>query len=161
MALVFPTVIYGGEFYPFEVKDIWCYIMPVYEYAGLDSSGKTSKGILNADSPVAARQKLRGSGIFPVEVKETFSRPKGGTSGSLSFFTWFQRIKPGEVYAVTRQLATLLSAGVPLVVSLDSLISQKSNPLLKKTIAQVKESVNQGNSLAFSLSQHPKIFSNF
>jgi general secretion pathway protein F len=135
--------------------------MPVYEYAGLDSSGKTLKGILDADSAVAVRQKLRASGLFPVEIKETVSRPKGGVSGSFSFFALFQRVKPGEVYAVTRQLATLLSAGVPLVMSLDSLISQKSNPLLQKIIAQVKESVNQGNSLAFSLSQHPKIFSNF
>jgi len=135
--------------------------MPVYEYAGLDSSGKTLKGILDADSTVAARQKLRASGVFPVEVKETLSRPKGGPSDTLSLFAFFQRVKPGEVYAITRQLSTLLGAGVPLIVSLDSLISQKSNPLLKKIIAQIKESVNQGNSLAFSLSQHPKIFSNF
>jgi len=135
--------------------------MPVYEYAGLDSSGKTLKGILDADSTVAARQKLRASGVFPVEVKETLSRPKGGPSDALSFFALFQRVKPGEVYAITRQLSTLLGAGVPLVASLDSLISQKSNPLLKKIIAQIKESVNQGNSLAFSLLQHPKIFSNF
>ncbi|MBW2335001.1 MAG: type II secretion system F family protein [Deltaproteobacteria bacterium] len=135
--------------------------MPVYEYAGLDSSGKTLKGILDADSTVAARQKLRASGIFPVEVKETLFRPKGGPSDTLSLFAFFQRVKPGEVYAITRQLSTLLGAGVPLVASLDSLISQKSSPLLKKIIAQIKESVNQGNSLAFSLSQHPKIFSNF
>ncbi len=106
--------------------------MPVYEYAGLDSSGKSMKGILDADSAVAARQKLRASGLFPVEVKETLSRPKGGTSGGLSFFALFQRVKPGEVYAVTRQLSTLLGAGLPLVVALDSLISQKSNPPLKK-----------------------------
>jgi general secretion pathway protein F len=135
--------------------------MPVYEYAGLDSSGKTLKGILDADSTVAARQKLRASGVFPVEVKETLFRPKGGPSDTLSLFAFFQRVKPGEVYAITRQLSTLLGAGVPLVASLDSLISQKSSPLLKKIIAQIKESVNQGNSLAFSLSHHPKIFSNF
>jgi len=118
--------------------------MPVYEYAGLDSSGKTLKGILDADSTVAARQKLRASGVFPVEVKETLSRPKGGPSDALSLFAFFQRVKPGEVYAITRQLSTLLGAGVPLVASLDSLISQKSSPLLKKIIAQIKESVNQG-----------------
>jgi general secretion pathway protein F len=135
--------------------------MPVYEYAGLDSAGKTLKGIIDADSTVAARQKLRASGVFPVEVKETLSRPKGGPSDTFSLFAFFQRVKPGEVYAITRQLSTLLGAGVPLVASLDSLISQKSSPLLKKIIAQIKESVNQGNSLAFSLSQHPKIFSNF
>ncbi len=49
--------------------------MPVYEYTGLNNSGKTLKGIIDADSAVAARQKLRGSGIFPVEVKEALSRP--------------------------------------------------------------------------------------
>ncbi len=114
--------------------------MPVYEYAGLDSSGKTLKGILDAESTVAARQKLRTSGIFPVEVKETLSRPKGESPGSLSLFALFQRVKPGEVYAVTRQLSTLLGAGVPLVASLDSLISQKSNPLLKKIIKQLGDS---------------------
>jgi general secretion pathway protein F len=135
--------------------------MPVYEYAGLDSSGKTLKGILDADSSVAARQKLRAIGVFPVELKETISRHKGGPSDALSLFAFFQRVKPGEVYAITRQLSTLLGAGIPLVASLDSIISQKSNPLLKKIIAQIKESVNQGNSLTFSLSRHPKIFSDF
>jgi len=54
----------------------------------------------------------------------------------------------------------LLGAGVPLIASLDALLSQSSNQILKKTIAQIKESVNQGNSLASSLSQHPKSFSN-
>ena len=135
--------------------------MPVYEYAGLDSSGKTLKGILDADSTVSARQKLRSSGVFPVEVKEATSRPKGGTSDALSFFAFLKRVKPREVHAFTRQLATLLGAGVPLVASLDSIISLKSSPILTKIIAQVKESVNQGNSLTFSLLQHPKIFSNF
>ena len=135
--------------------------MPVYEYAGLDSSGKTLKGIVDADSTVAARQKLKASGVFPVEVKETISRPKGGPSDTLSLFAFLKRVKPREVYALTRQLSTLLGAGVPLVASLDSIISQKSSPILTKIMAQVKESINQGNSLTFSLSQHPKIFSNF
>jgi len=57
--------------------------MPVYEYTGLNSSGKTMKGILDADSPVAARHKLRGSGIFPVEVKEALSKPSGLPSSTV------------------------------------------------------------------------------
>jgi general secretion pathway protein F len=56
-------------------------------------------------------------------------------------------------------MAILLGAGVTLVASLDTIIDQITNPLLKKIMAQVKESVNEGNSLAFSLSQHPKLFS--
>jgi len=134
--------------------------MPVYEYTALDSAGKTRKGILDADSTVAARQKLRGSGIFPVDVKEALSKPKGIPSGPVSLISILKGVKPGEVFAMTRQLSILLEAGVPLVKSLEALISQITNPMLKKITAQIKESVNQGNSLAFSLSQHPRLFSN-
>ena len=134
--------------------------MPVYEYRGLNSSGKTLKGILDADSDVAAREKLRSSGIFPVEVKEALSKSKGLPSGPGSMVRLLRGVKPGEVSVMTRQLSTLLGAGVPLVRSLDSLITQMTNPLFKRVMAQIKESVNEGNSLAFSLSQHPKIFSN-
>ena len=134
--------------------------MPVYEYTGLNNSGKTLKGIIDADSAVAARQKLRGSGIFPVEVKEELAKLRGLPSGPVSIFGLLKRVKPGEISVMTRQLSVLLGAGVPLVKSLESLISQITNPMLKKIMAQIKESVNQGNSLAFSLSQHPKIFSN-
>ena len=134
--------------------------MPVYEYTALDRSGKTKKGILDADSTVAARQKLRGSGIFPVEVKEALSKPKGIPSGPASLIGLLKGVKPGEIFAMTRHLSILLGAGVPLVKSLEALISQITNPILKKITAQIKESVNEGNSLAFSLSQHPKFFSN-
>lgn len=133
--------------------------MPVYEYKALDKTGKSLNGIVDADSSVAARQKLRGSGIFPVEVKETSSRPKDLSSREVSVSTLFKRIKPGELSATTRQLSILLGAGITLVSSLEALISQLTNPTLKRIMAQVKESVNEGNSLAFSLSQHPKAFS--
>jgi general secretion pathway protein F len=135
--------------------------MPVYEYSGLSSSGKTQKGILDADSPVAARQKLRDSGIFPIEVKETLSKSKESLSGPVSIFGFLKGVKPAEVSAITRQLSILLTAGLPLVKSLEALISQVTNPALKKVMAQIKDSVNQGNSLGFSMSQHPKVFSNF
>jgi general secretion pathway protein F len=61
---------------------------------------------------------------------------------------------------LTRQLATLLNAGIPLVGALDALMEQTTSPPLKKIIAQVKESVNEGNSLTVSLTKHPKLFSN-
>ncbi len=133
--------------------------MPVYEYQALDRAGKNKNGIIDADSPVAARQKLRGSGIFPVALKEASSALKGKTTGQPSISGFFKRVKPGEISAATRQLAILLGAGITLVSSLDALISQVPNPVLKRILAQIKESVNQGNSLAFSLAQHPKVFS--
>jgi general secretion pathway protein F len=135
--------------------------MPVFEYTGLNTAGKTLKGILDADSAVAARQKLRGMGLFPVEVKEELSRSRDRSSSAMSTFRSLKRIKLGEIYAMTRQLSILLGAGLPLVKSLEALIAQLTNPGFKKVMAQIKDSVNEGNSLASSLSQHPKVFSNF
>jgi general secretion pathway protein F len=79
----------------------------------------------------------------------------------LSAFRSLKRIKPGEIHTMTRQLSILLGAGLPLVKSLEALIAQITNPPFKKIMAQIKDSVNEGNSLATSLSQHPKVFSNF
>jgi general secretion pathway protein F len=134
--------------------------MPVYEYTALDGSGKRVNGIIDADSPVAARQRLRGTGVFPVDVKETPSRPRDLRSGPVSVSALLKRVKPGEVSVATRQLSILLGAGLPLVASLDALMTQIASPQFKKIVAQVKESVNEGNSLAFALSNHPRIFSN-
>jgi general secretion pathway protein F len=133
--------------------------MPVYEYTALDKGGKSLSGIIDADSAMAARHKLRGTGIYPVEIKETFARPKDQTSAPTSFSALFRGVKASELSATTRQLAILLAAGVPLVSALEGMIGQIENPTFKRILAQVKESVNEGNSLAFSLSQHPKIFS--
>ncbi|MCF8143774.1 MAG: type II secretion system inner membrane protein GspF [Deltaproteobacteria bacterium] len=133
--------------------------MPVYEYQAFDRTGKNKSGIIDADSPMAARQKLRGSGVFPIALKETSSDLKEKAPGYSPVSTFFKRVKPGEISVATRQLAILLGAGITLVSSLDALISQVSSPLLKKILAQTKESVNEGNSLAVSLAQHPKIFS--
>lgn len=136
--------------------------MPVYEYTALDTSGRNLNGIIDADSALAARQKLRGSGVFPVQVKETASVTvsKGLPSGPVSVSRLFVRVKPGEVSVMTRQLSILLAAGVPLVGALEGLGAQITNQQLKKIVAQIKESVNEGNSLALTLSRHPKLFSN-
>lgn len=132
--------------------------MPVYEYTALDRDGKNTRGIIDADSAPVARQKLRGSGIFPIQVKET-STGRKDVHSSPTVSNFFKRVRPAELSAITRQLSILLGAGITLVASLDALMSQAANPLLKKIVAQIKGSVNEGNSLAFSLSQHPKVFS--
>jgi len=132
--------------------------MPVYEYRALNSSGKSLKGILDADSDMVAREKLRASGIFPVEIKEALSKSKGLASEPGSVVRLLRGVRPAEVSTMTRQLSTLLGAGVPLIGSLESLVAQMTNPTFKRIMAQVKDSVNEGNSLALSLSQHPKVF---
>jgi general secretion pathway protein F len=133
--------------------------MPVYEYTALDKSGKNIKGIVDADNSQAARQKLRSSDIYPIDLKEPFAQPRDLPSGHISFSTFFHRVPPREISAMTRQLATLLNAGIPLISSLEAMTTQATNPLLKKILAEVKESVNEGNGLSASLSKHPKYFS--
>lgn len=134
--------------------------MPVYEYTALDRTGKSVAGIIDADSNVAARQKLRAAGKYPVEVKESTLKAKSKSPGTLSLASVFNRVKPDDIHGLTRQLATLLNAGIPLLGALDALMEQTTSPPLKKIIAQIKESVNEGNSLTVSLTKHPRLFSN-
>ncbi len=133
--------------------------MPVYEYTALDASGRKSSGLIDADSPLAARQRLRETGIFPVEVAEALLRADGDLSGRIPFARIFQRVKVSELAMATRQLSILLSAGVPLIGCLEAIISQSSNPAFKRVMAQVKDAINEGMGLAPALSRHPRLFS--
>ena len=135
--------------------------MPVYEYKAFDIRGKSLKGIINADSLSAARQRLRESNIFPADLKETSAEEKNRVTTGKSVSALFKRVSLQEVSIMTRQLSTLLGAGLPLVSSLEALIAQATNPKLKKTLAQIKEEVNEGSSFAGSISHYPAIFSPF
>ena len=133
--------------------------MPVYEYNALDQKGKSCKGLIDADSESSARNKLRRSGKYPVPIQESLSGEKSKKQplwgGAL-----FERIKTDEIHVVTRQLATLIGAGLPLVNALASLIDQSTNPALKRVLASIRDSVNEGSTLTMALGQHPKLFSN-
>jgi general secretion pathway protein F len=135
--------------------------MPVFEYSALDRKGKSVSGIIDADSTAAARQKLRSMGKFPTnikEVKET-GHKKAVSSKDLSLSTLFGRVKPAEVTIMTRQMATLVGAGFPLVSAIDTLVPQTKNQSFKKIIAQIKDSVVAGSSFAAALEPYPSIFS--
>lgn len=133
--------------------------MPVYEYTALNTAGKKLKGIIDADSLTAARQKIRQAGSYPVDIKETIpkARTKSGKGFQLPQFG--KRVKQQEIHVATRQLATLLGAGIPLVPALNGLLEQTTNPALRTIIAQIKDGVNEGNSLTTALSEHPRLFS--
>jgi general secretion pathway protein F len=132
--------------------------LAVFEYKGVTATGKSVVGIIDAESPRLARQKLRSDGIYPTEVLAE-KADKGGLSQEITIQSFFQRIGHRDVAIMTRQLATLLKAGLPLVHCLNALADQVENPRLKKTIAQVRERVNEGSSLAVSLQEFPKVFS--
>jgi len=136
--------------------------MPVYEYTALNAQGKKQKGVLDADSMSAARQKIRKDGSYPVEIKETVPlgrRRKEADKKNVLSLQFGSRIKQQEIHVATRQLATLLGAGIPLVPALSGLVEQTTNKSLQTRITQIKESVNEGNSLTSSLAEHPRLFS--
>lgn len=132
--------------------------MPVYEYFAFDTKGHKLKGIIDAGSTSAARQKLRETDIYPVELNETSPKKSKDISGKESLSSFFKKVGLRELSIMTRQLATLLGAGLPLVPSLTVLVSQTTHPQLKKTLAQIKEEVNEGNSLTTSMSHYPQVF---
>jgi general secretion pathway protein F len=134
--------------------------MPVYAYKGLTAQGRTVTGVLDADSPTSARVSLRRSGIFPTILDEETTRPTreaihtGTESPRL-----FERVPVQELALFTRQLATLISAGLPLVECLETLGEQVERAALKRVLAHVRQQVREGSSLADALQAHPRVFS--
>lgn len=135
--------------------------MPVYEYSALDVSGRKLSGIIDAGSVSAAREKLRESNIYPVAIKETSATNKEAAGAGKSLRQLFQKIRLREISLITRQLATLLGAGLPLVPSLNAIVAQTKHPELKTTLTQIREQVNEGNSLTKSLAAFPEVFPPF
>lgn len=134
--------------------------MSVFEYIALDEKGKQLKGFIDASGISAARQKLREENIYPVEINQTETKKESDLAAALKINLW-ERVSANQVAVFTRQLSTLLGAGMPLVPSLSILIQQEKNPLLKKSLAQIREQVNEGKSLTEAMSAFPRIFPSF
>ncbi len=133
--------------------------MPVYEYTALDIKGKNTSGIIDAESAAIARQKLRASKNFPVSIKEIDDVSAKKESTSLQFSRHFSRVKPAEISLMTRQLATLINAGFPLVTAISTMIPQCKSQVFKKTLSQIKDSIEEGKSFAEALALYPETFS--
>lgn len=134
--------------------------MPVFEFRGFDAVGKAVKGVRDADSAKGLRSLLKREGILATDVKESGKaegNAKTGMLGKEVKFTFLQRVSADDLGIATRQLATLLQAGVPMVDSLNALIDQTEAPALKRILSQVKTEVNEGVSLADAFSKH-KVF---
>jgi general secretion pathway protein F len=136
--------------------------MPVYEYTALNKKGKNVSGVIDAEGASAARQKIRADGNFPVsidEIKGATGRKTIKIHAPRSLARTFSRIRPAEVTIMTRQLATLVGAGFPLVSAIDTLIPQTKSPTFTKVLTQIKDAVVEGSSFASALSQYPSAFS--
>jgi len=129
--------------------------MPLYAYRGLDVDGRAVGGVVDADSPRGARQKLRRTGVFPTDLKEE----RAATALAVRAFAQRpERVPAAELAAITRQFSTLVAAGLPLVEALGALAEQAERPSLARTLAQVRQEVTEGSSLADALAQHPRLF---
>jgi len=132
--------------------------MPVFAYRGLASNGHSVAGVVDADSLRTARGKLRERGIFPTELsEEAGAAPARRLADYLPSFG--RRVPPVELSLLTRQLASLLGAGVQLVDALGTLADQSTRPVAKRLLSQVRERVREGSSLGDALAGHPDTFS--
>ena len=128
--------------------------MPAYKYEALDADGKASTGLLEADSAKAARSQLRSQALVPLAVTAVGS---GGEAGAPARFT--RRIFSNTTLTVwTRQLAGLVSSGLPLERALTALADEADDPRQRELVAHLKSEVNAGSPFARALATAPKEF---
>lgn len=137
--------------------------MPLYAYKGLSSDGKSVTGTHDADSPKTLRAILRKDGVVVTDcaVSKGGKKTTGtgtGLNKEVSFGELFGGVKKVEVASFTRQVATLLKAGIPLAETLGAVFDQTENVRFKAMLGQIKTEVNEGSSLADALAKHPKAF---
>ncbi|HXY60124.1 MAG TPA: type II secretion system F family protein [Chthoniobacterales bacterium] len=151
--------------------------MPRFTYVSLDSRGQEATGLVEAPSMSEAIGQLRQAGLFPTNVSEEGKR--GEVEGKAAKhapipagypqvrkqsngIVLFQRkkVKPKILMIFTRQLATLIDSGLPLLRGLKVLAKQERDKVLKRTIEKLGDSVQSGNTLSESLAQFPRIFNN-
>jgi general secretion pathway protein F len=140
--------------------------MPMYAYKGLGAAGKQVSGVRDADSPKTLRQLLRKDGVIVTsfdlskggKAAKDKNAKKGGLSRDVDLGGLLGGVKKVEIAAFTRQMATLLRAGIPLSESLGALVEQVQNLRLKTPLSEVRSAVNEGQSFADALGKHPKLF---
>ncbi|MGL4399187.1 MAG: type II secretion system F family protein [Luteolibacter sp.] len=144
--------------------------MANFQYSALDAKGEQTTGALSAATEAEAIQQLRAKGLYPTQITEDGktkgkkgapAKAKGKPAAKAKTTSKGQiggRIKPKSLMIFTRQLATLIDSGLPLLRSLTVLEKQEPNPVLKATVAALAENVQGGSTFSESLAQHPKIF---
>ena len=123
--------------------------MPTYEWVALDKRGKRMKGSMPAKNASLVKAELRRQGMNPQTVRER-SKPLFGSSGST--------VKPRDVAIFSRQIATMMASGVPMVQSFDIITDGQKNPRFKNILIDVKQSIEGGSTLHEALGQYPVQF---
>jgi len=119
-----------------------------FAWEGKDRQGTLRKGEMNGLDPNLIRAQLRKQGINPLKVRKK----------SATLFAPGKKIKPMDIAAFTRQMATMMKAGVPMLQSLDLIIEGHENPRMRTLVESIRQDVADGNSLGFALRKHPLYF---
>lgn len=132
--------------------------MGAFEYTALDATGRERKGILEGDTPRHIRQLLRERQLLPVTVSEVAQKEarRGRPLAGISALA--RRVAPGDLALFTRQLATLVRAGLPLEESLLAVSQQTEKPRVQSIIMGVRARVMEGHTLADGLAEFPRVF---
>lgn len=130
--------------------------MTAYRYQALNSAGKLVKGVLEGDSERQVRSQLRGQDMRPVEVAAANRAESGKPSWDLSLY--FSRISVSDLALITRQLATLVEANLPLDEALQAAAEQSRSSRIKGMLLQVRSRVAEGHTLAYAMGEFPSVF---
>src|ERR1041385_5604707 len=143
--------------------------MSSYAYVAVDPSGSEARGILEVADQSEALRRIKEMGLFPTRLLEarakkerlsTSQNAKGKRRANAFDISQFPaRVKPWALMVFTRQLATLIDAGMPLLRGLKILEEQEENRTLKKVIGSTADSIENGSSCAEAVAMHPKVFS--
>ncbi|MEP6865960.1 MAG: type II secretion system F family protein [Deltaproteobacteria bacterium] len=125
--------------------------MAKFQWEGTTRAGEKRKGVIEADSAAVVEERLRGDGLSNMRVR------KEGGFGDIQI-QFGSGVTPKDLQIFTRQLATMIDAGLPLVQCLDILANQSENKSFKKVLSSVKNSVEQGATFSDALRRHPKVF---
>ena len=142
--------------------------MPKFKYTALDINGREKNGTVHAADTSAATEQLKSKGLFPTEVSGTDLEipktrkktvPAGkGLSTEINLPAFLSPVSTKQLMVLTRQLATLIHAGLPLLRSLKVLERQESHSALKKAMGNIADSIEGGSTFADALAEHPRIF---
>ena len=130
--------------------------MPAFRYEAVDNGGATRKGVVNADSPRAARADLRAHGLTPLSVEAIAAQlDAAGVARSRGIG---ERLSQNELALFTRQLASLLEAGLPLEQAFTALLEQAERPYVRDLVASIRAEVIGGSAFSTALTHHPRDF---
>jgi general secretion pathway protein F len=130
--------------------------MPAFRYEAVDAMGATKKGVLNADNARAARAELRGQGLLPLSVEAIAAQVDA--SGKTRRGRFGDGLSTTELALFTRQLASLLEAGLPLEQAFSALLEQAERPYVRDLIGSIRSEVIGGAAFSSALALHPRDF---